>query len=83
VFVTKLSAIITELTEHHMRAGEDRCVQNWDKCGGKGIRGELRCCDRNYECKRKNEFYSQCRPKRESECRYHEFITGKNMDCRD
>ena len=58
-----------------------RCVRDWGQCGGKGYRGPRNCCNRKFECKRKNRFFSQCRPKRESACRYREFITGRDLNC--
>jgi Fungal cellulose binding domain len=38
------------------------CVGEYDQCGGKSWTGPT-CCVRGYECKKINEWYSQCQEK--------------------
>lgn len=36
------------------------CQTEFEQCGGKYYKGPTECCDKRYECRRRNQYYSQC-----------------------
>lgn len=37
-----------------------QCVAEYDKCGGKGYTSPKACCNPDYSCVKKNDYYAQC-----------------------
>lgn len=38
------------------------CVDNWDRCAGRGFTAPRPCCNDDFVCVQKNSFFAQCRP---------------------